>query len=151
MKLNYAQLETHLAKSLAPIYLVSGEELLLKNDALHLIRKAAKKAGITERTRLTVESGVDWDQLYTLLYSTSMLAEKSMIELDCRHANPTKAGADILKEYGSKPASANVLVLDIGKVDDKIAKSAWYKSLEKAGIVVTIWPLTREQLPSWLI
>jgi DNA polymerase-3 subunit delta len=42
------------------------------------------------------------------------------------------------------------LLIDIGKIDDKIAKSLWYKALESIGIVVTIWPISREQLPQWI-
>lgn len=45
----------------------------------------------------------------------------------------------------------NIVIIDIGKLDDKITRSAWYKSLEKAGIVVAIWPIPRDQLPQWII
>lgn len=151
MKLTYFQLEPHLTKKLSPVYIVSGEEILLKYDAIHLIRKTAKLQGFSERIRLTPDSGFDWEQLYTLLYSSSMFAEKRLIELDCRDATPNKIAAKILQEYGGNPSADNLLLIDIGKVDDKIAKSAWYLSLEKIGINITIWPIPREQLPQWII
>lgn len=151
MKLTYFQLEPHLAKQLAPVYIISGEELLLKQDAVNLVRKTAKKAGFTERTRITPEAGFDWDQLYSTLYSGSLLAEKRLIELDFRDISPNKTAAAILQSYGENPSADILLLIDIGKVDDKIARSAWYKSLEKAGMIVTIWPIPREQLPQWII
>ena len=77
MKLTYFQLEQQLTKKLSSVYIISGEELLLKQDAFNLIRKTAKRAGFSERLRITPEAGYDWEQLYTLLYSTSLLAEKT--------------------------------------------------------------------------
>lgn len=151
MKLTYFQLEQHLKNKLSHIYIISGEEVLLKQDAINLIRKNAKLAGFSERIRLTPEAGYDWEQLYTQLYSTSLLAEKHMIELDFRDIAPNKTASKILEGYGEKPISNNLLLIDIGKIDDKTAKSAWYKSLEKTGMVVTIWPIPREQLPQWII
>jgi DNA polymerase III subunit delta len=151
MKLSYAQLGPHLASTLSPVYIVSGDELLLKLEAVQMIRKAAKRVGYSERTRLLPEAGFDWEQLYTLLYSGSLLAEKRLIELDCRDALPNKTAAAILETYGKTPSPHHLLLIDIGKIDDKIAKSAWYKALEKIGMVVTIWPLAREQLPQWIM
>lgn len=151
MKLTYFQLEPHLSKKLSAAYIISGEELLLKQDASHLIRKAAKNAGFNERIHLTPESGFDWEQLYSLLYSTSLFAEKRLIELDFREITPPKTAGIILQEYAKNPSPNNLLVIDIGKIDDKIAKSAWYSALEKVGMVITIWPIPREQLPQWII
>ena len=151
MKLTYFQLEAQLAKKLSFVYIVSGDELLLKQEAIHLIRKAAKHAEFNERIRLTPEAGFDWEQLYTFLYSPSLLAEKRLIELDFRDALPNKTASQILQTYAEKPCADNLLLIDIGKIDDKIAKSAWYRSLEKIGMVVTIWPIPREQLPTWIM
>jgi DNA polymerase-3 subunit delta len=151
MKLTYFQLEPHLAKKMSPIYIVSGDELLLKQEAINLIRKAAKQAGFNERLRLTPEAGYDWEQLYTLLYSTGLFAEKRLIELDFRDSSPNKTASKILQEYGANPSLDAIVLLDIGKIDDKISRSAWYKALEKIGAVLTIWPIPREQLPQWIM
>lgn len=151
MKLTYFQLETHLTKNLLPVYLISGDEPLLKQDALNLVRKAAKKAGHQERIRFTPEAAFDWEQLYTVLYSASLLADKKIIELDLRDTLPTKTAAPILVEYAKKPSPDNILLIDMNKVDEKAAKSAWYAALEKIGAAVPIWPVAREQLPQWIM
>jgi DNA polymerase-3 subunit delta len=150
MKLTYFQLEPHLTKTLAAAYIVSGEELLLKQDTSNLIRKAAKNAGFLERTRLTPEAGFDWDQLYSLLYSNSLFAEKRLLELDFSTITPPKQASTMLQEYAKNPSPNNVLLIDTGKVDDKMAKSGWYSALEKAGAAITLWPIPREQLPQWI-
>lgn len=151
MKLTYFQLEPHLAKNLASLYIVSGDELFLKQEAISLIRKAGKLAGFTERTRLTPVAGFDWDSLYTLLHARSLLAEKQIIELDFRDITPNKTASQILQDYAKNLSNDQLVIIDLSKVDDKIAKSAWYKALEKVGMVVTIWPLPREQLPGWIL
>lgn len=151
MKLTYFQLEPHLSKSLAPAYIISGEEIILKQDTAQLIRRAAKTAGFTERVRISPEAGFDWDQLYSLLHSPSLMSEKKLIELDFRDSLPNKSASAILEEYAKQPSADNLLLIDCNKVDDKIAKSGWYKSLEKCGINLTIWPIPHEQLPKWII
>jgi DNA polymerase-3 subunit delta len=104
MKLTYFQLETQLAKKIFPVYIVSGDELVLKQDVTRLIRQSAKQYGFAERIRIAPETGLDGEELYTLLYSSSLLAEKRLLELDFRHAAPNKIVAAILQEYGKKPA-----------------------------------------------
>jgi len=148
MKLSYAQLAPHLARTLASVYVVSGDELVLKNEALNLLRKAAKQAGFQERIRLSAET--DLDELYTTLHSSSLLAEKRLIEWDLRETTLPKGADTILQDYGKQPCPDSILILDMDKVDAKIAKTRWYSSLEKAGVVVTIWPLSREQVPAWI-
>lgn len=146
MKLPYFQLEAQLAKGFAPVYIISGDELLLKQDAIELIRQATLRAGFTERLRLTVENAGD---LQNQLYANSLLAEKRFIELDLRDHLPAKAAAAVLQEYSG--SDVTVLVIDMGKIDDKIARSAWYKTLEKIGIVIAVWPISRDQLPQWIM
>jgi DNA polymerase-3 subunit delta len=150
MKLTYFQLEPHLTKKLAPVYIVSGEDPLLKHDALHYIRKAAKTAGFNSHVRLIAETGFDWQQLYLLLNSSALFAQKQRIELDLRDVLPNKAGSDILEAYSKHLSENNLLLINIGKIDAKIAKSAWYLALEKIGMVVNIWPIPRKQLPQWI-
>ena len=148
MKLTLAQLEPHLNKNLSSIYVLSGDELLLKQDARQLIQKTAKQAGFSERIRLAPDEA---ETLYNALYSTSLLAEKRLIDLDCTHTSPNKAAGAILQEYAEKPAENTLLMLDLAKLDDKITRSAWYKALEKAGVAIPVWPIPREQLPQWII
>src|SRR5436190_19764033 len=61
MQLAPAQLAAHLAKGLAPLYVVHGDEPLLAIEAGDQIRAAARAAGCDEREVLVVESGLKWD------------------------------------------------------------------------------------------
>lgn len=151
MKLTYFQLEPQLAKSILPVFIVSGEEPFLKQDACNLIRKAAKKNGFNERSRLTVDASLSQEQLYSTLFSGSLLSEKRLIELDASSATPNKQIAAILEEYALHTSADILLLLNLGKLDDKITKSSWYRALDKIGATITIWPIAREHLPKWII
>jgi len=151
MKLNYYQLEQHLSTKLAPVYIVSGDEIFLKQEAIDQLRKTVKAKGFVDRTRIIPEAGFDWEALFSMLYSSSLLAEKRLLEFDFRDSLPNKTASAILKEYAGKINHDNILIIDIAKADDKISKSAWFQALEKIGVVITIWPIPREQLPQWIM
>src|SRR3990167_10666941 len=151
MKLNLSQLEQQISQKLSAIYLISGDDPIQKQEAMQMLRKAARAAGYTERVRIAPESGQDDDTLYTTLYSPSLSAEKILLELDFRNKPPTKSAANILESYAAKTSAEILVLIDTAKLDDTAARSAWYKTIEKNGTVVTIWPIPREQMPQSII
>ena len=50
MQLAPAQLAAHLAKRIAPLYVIHGDEPLLAQEAADAIRAAARPQGYTERS-----------------------------------------------------------------------------------------------------
>ena len=150
MKLSYFQLEPHIKKKISPLYLLSGEDPFLKQEAKEMIQVQAKHHGFNERIRFIPETAADWENLYAHLHASSLFSEKRLLELDFRHALPNKMAGQLLKEFGEKETPNLLLLIDIGKVNDTLAKSAWFKTLEQKGVLITIWPILREQLPQWI-
>lgn len=150
MKLNFQQLEQQISQKLAPFYLISGDDPVQKQEALQMLRKTARQSGFNERVRLAPESGQE-DELFSALHSASLLSDKTLLELDFRAKAPVKAAAEILENYAANPSPHLLVLMDTAKLDDTAARSAWYKAVEKHGVVVTVWPVTREQLPQWII
>lgn len=152
MKLAVQQLEQHLAKTIAPIYIVSSDELLLVEETVASIKQAAQKNGYTERTLITADSGSEWHKtLHSSTHSLSLFATKQLVELNMHHtkfgANTTKS----LQEYAEKPAEDTVLIIRTNKVDGKTEKSVWFKTLEKNSVFIPIWPVSSQQLPQWIL
>ena len=81
MKLNIAQLPAHLKKELLPIYVVSGEEPLLVEEALDHIRAAARRNGFTERDVFDVERGFNWGNVIEACASLSLFASRRIVEV----------------------------------------------------------------------
>ena len=150
MRLRLEQLGGQLARQLAPLYLIYGDEPLLVQEALDAIRSAARTRGYSERVCLTVEAGFDWNRFWESAVSPSLFAERRLMELYLGGAKLDEAGGKILQAYANRPAEDVLLLLSAGKLDAGAQKSAWFSALEAAGIVVPVWPIEASQLPAWI-
>lgn len=149
-KLRAEQLGAALAKSLAPIYLVSGDEPLLIQEICDQIRGAARKQGFSERELYHCDNNFDWGQVLTAANSLSLFAEKKIIELRLPTGKPGDKGGKILQEYAQSPAPNNLLLIITEKLDGAAQKSKWFKAIEEAGQHVQLWQINAAQLPRWI-
>jgi len=151
MKINSAQLDNHLRQNLASIYLISGDEPLLVDEAKKAVYQAAAKREFKHREVIYIETNATvWQEFAVLAYNLSLFATKQIIELRFNHAKPGNVGSKMLIEYAEKPIANNILLLVMPKIDAATQKSKWFKALEKTAVVVPIWPLDHKQLPSWI-
>ncbi|HAF92305.1 DNA polymerase III subunit delta [Stutzerimonas balearica] len=152
MKLSPAQLAKHLQGSLAPVYVVCGDEHLLCQEACDAIRQATRGQGFSERQVFNVETGFDWGQLIEAGASLSLFAEKRLIELRIPNGKPGDKGAAALLDYLARPAEDTVLLISLPKLDGSTQKTKWAKALIDGKDVqfVQIWPVDAAQLPQWI-
>ena len=150
MKLKPEHLPAHLQRNLAPIYLVSGDEPLQVAEAGDAIRARARESGCSERLLFNVEAGFDWNALLQARDNLSLFAERRLVELRLPGGKPGEAGAKVLREYAARPSGDDVLLVISGKIDKDAQRSKWFTSLEQAGVVVQVWPLSVAQLPAWI-
>ncbi len=150
MRVRPEQLAARLRKTLAPLYLVFGEEPLQSLEAADAIRVAAREQGHAERECLTVETGFDWNLLRQRASSPSLFAGGRLLELRLGSAKPGDAGAKALTEYAARPASDLVLLITAGKLDWNTQKGRWFAALDAAGVVVAAMPIEWSQLPAWI-
>lgn len=149
-KLRPEQLDAALGKGLGPIYLVSGDEPLLVQEACDNIRGAARRDGFNERELYHAEAGFDWTQVLSAANSLSLFADKKLIEVRLPSGKPGDKGSKVLQEYAQAPAPDNLLLLVTGKLDKSVQRSKWFKALEQTAAHVQVWPLTPAQLPRWI-
>ncbi|MHB0850841.1 DNA polymerase III subunit delta [Stutzerimonas nitrititolerans] len=152
MKLSPAQLGKHLQGSLAPVYVVSGDEHLLCQEACDAIRATCRQQGFSERQVLSVESGFDWGQLLEAGANLSLFAEKRLLELRIPNGKPGDKGAAALLHYLARPAEDTVLLISLPKLDGSTQKTKWAKALIDGKDVqfLQIWPVDAAQLPQWI-
>ncbi|WP_312343201.1 DNA polymerase III subunit delta [Stutzerimonas nitrititolerans] len=152
MKLPPAQLGKHLQGSLAPVYVVSGDEHLLCQEACDAIRAACRQQAFSERQVLSVESGFDWGQLLEAGANLSLFAEKRLLELRIPNGKPGDKGAAALLHYLARPAEDTVLLISLPKLDGSTQKTKWAKALIDGKDVqfLQIWPVDAAQLPQWI-
>src|SRR3546814_17849880 len=84
------QIATHLAKGLAPLYLVAGEEPLVLQETLDAIRAAARKAGFSERAVLAVERGFSWQRVVAACVSLLLFSPRRLLQDSKRRGERTR-------------------------------------------------------------
>ncbi len=151
MRLKFEQLNAALKKQLAPVYLVSGDEPLQAGEAADAIRAAVRQAGFLQREVLTVENDrFNWAVLPETAASLSIFADKKLIDLRLPSAKPGREGGKALQDYCQAASSETILLITAGKIAAATQKSRWFQALDKAGVVIQVWPLQGAQLLGWL-
>ncbi len=144
------QLQAMITKTIYPVYMVSGDEPLQQMESLDSIRSFLRQQDYSEREVLDVDAQFDWLSLMEEAASMSLFATRRIVELRLPSAKPGRQGAQILKDYLKQPPEDTVLIINAGKIDANVKKSAWYKAVEKNGLLVQCWPIAVEKLSFWL-
>ena len=150
MDVRLRDLPGHLERTLAPIYVVHGDEPLLAMEAGDAIRAAARKAGCDEREVMVVEPGFRWDALLAAGANLGLFGSRKLIDLRIPSGKPGIEGAKALEACASSPGPDQVLLVTLPKIDRAAQASAWFTSLAGAGVAVVVYPLERTELPAWI-
>ncbi|RAR61808.1 DNA polymerase III delta subunit [Paraburkholderia unamae] len=150
MQLRPDALEPHLAKGLAGLYVVYGDEHLLAQEACDRIRAAARAAGFTDRSVFTVERGFDWSSLLGASQSMSLFGDRQLVELRIPSGKPGKEGADALKTLAAASNPDVLMLVTLPRLDAATQKSAWFSALAESGVALKVDPVERAALPNWI-
>ncbi|MGD9020213.1 MAG: DNA polymerase III subunit delta [Lysobacterales bacterium] len=143
------QLAGSLEKSLAPVYLLAGEEPLLLQECCDQVREAARTRGFSEREVLHAGAGFDWSELQNAA-APSLFGSRKVIDLRLRTGKPGREGGMALGDWAAEPNPDMLLLVSCEQWDAGSRKSKWAKALGKAGVRVDIWPVSAQELPGWL-
>lgn len=150
MKLNPTQVAGQLARGLAPVYVVGGDEPLLIQESLDAIRAKARKEGYSEREVLDADKSFEWQRLIEACNAMSLFATRRIVELNLPSGSPGTEGADVLKQLAARPAPDTLLLVICGALDYKQRSGAWYAALESAGASVYAEPISQAEFPRWI-
>ena len=149
MRVSAEQLSASLARTLAGVYLVSGDEPLLVGEAADAIRAAAKAAGYADRTVFSIDRSFDWDELKAATQSLSLFAERRLFELRMATGKADK-GAQRLAELAAAPPPDVMCLIVTGWLDKKTSDAPWVRAVETHGVWVPIREVKTAALPDWL-
>lgn len=149
MKIQLQQLMPSLMKNIAPLYLVSGDDFFLVQEACDTIRQYAATAGFDEREIFYIESGFNWEFFLSSATNSSLFGNRVLIELHLK-SKLTDSGSKILQNYAKNPTPDKIILIITGKLDNAQQKTAWFKAIDSHGITLPIWPIEANRLPLWL-
>jgi len=144
------RLPDQLARGLAPLYVVVGDEPLAAQEACDAIRAAARAAGYGERNVYTVLGRYNWQSIFSAGDNLSLFAERRLTEIRVPSGKPGIDGAKALETYAAKLPADTLTLISLPGLDWKAMKSRWFTTLAAAGMVVEARPLERSQLPAWI-
>jgi DNA polymerase-3 subunit delta len=148
--LRLEQLEGHLARDLAPLYAIHGDEPLLSLEAADAIRRKARAKGFSERVVLAADRSFDWGELAASAASLSLFGERKLIELRLPTGKPGAEGAKAIEAFCSRPPEDVLAIVTLPRLDRAGQSSSWFQALESTGTVVNVFPVERGRLPEWI-
>jgi DNA polymerase-3 subunit delta len=140
----------HLARRLAPLYVVHGDEPLLALEAADTIRAATRKAGITEREVLVAEPGFKWDAFVAANANMGLFGERKLVDLRIPSGKPGADGAKALEQYAARPSPDNVTLITLPRLDRATQSAPWFTALADAAVTIAVYPIERDALPRWI-
>ena len=150
MQLRAEELERQLARSLANLYVIHGDEPLQSLEAADAIRAQARTLGYAEREVLAVERGFDWNLLAASGANLSLFSSKKLIELRIPGGKPGTEGAAAIVQYCAAPVADLLTIVSLPKLDRKTQDTAWFKALTRDGVLINTFQVERAQLPQWI-
>lgn len=137
------------SKSLAPVYLVFGDEPLQRSESIDTIRRAARAAGFAGWELFFVQTGFNWGELRESADTLSLFSERRV--LDVRFPEkPDREATDWVIEYLAHVPADCILLLSAGKLAAEDQKKSWFRSIDQQGAVLQVRPLEGSALVQWL-
>ena len=150
MNIPAERLPDQLARGLAALYVVGGDEPLAAQEAADAIRAAARTAGHSERNVFTVQGRYNWQGIFASGDNLSLFAERRLTEIRIPSGKPGVDGAKALETYAAKLPADTLTLISLPGMDWKAMQSRWFAALAKTGVVVEAKPVDRAALPGWI-
>jgi DNA polymerase-3 subunit delta len=145
------QLAAQLAKSLAPVYTIHGDEPLLALEAADAVRAAVRAQGYAEREVYEPGRSFDWSQLRHAGASRSLFGDRKLVELRLPSGKVGAQAAEALVEWCGKPSPEALLLVTMPRPEGPMWwKAPWFTALKSAGVMVGLEAVPRAALPAWL-
>lgn len=150
MKLRGDQLEATLQRPLSAIWLVSGDEPLLTDEAAAQIRSAARAQGYLERQSWQAETHFNWREWLAGFDSLSLFSSRRLVEMRLPTGKPGIEGGKTLEAWAANPPGDTVLLLTTPRLDKATLSTKWASAIERAGVLLQTAPPPIERLPEWI-
>lgn len=150
MPLRAQDLARELARGLKRIYLVSGDEMLLVQEACDAILAAARANGYDERTLLQGDAQFDWRRVTEEANTLSLFAQRRVLDVRVTAKQLDKDAADAIGAYLDRSDPDTLLVIRTERLDPRQRNASWFKRIDAEGVTLLVWPVGPKELPGHL-
>jgi len=150
MQLRADQLTSHLEKTLAPLYVLHGDEPLLVIEAGDAIRAAARRKGYDEREVLVAGAGFKWDALMLAAGNMSLFGGNKLVDLRIPNGKPGRDGGEALQRYCDRLPEGVLTLVTLPQLDWAARKTGWFNALAQAGVAIELNAPGLAELPDWI-
>ena len=150
MQLRLQDLGAHLSKTLAPLYVIHGDEPLAAIEAADTIRAAARRAGCEEREVFIVEQHFRWDTFIAANANLGLFGTRKLIDLRIPSGKPGVEGAAALERHARHLPADNITLISLPRIDRATQSSPWFAALAQHGVTIAVAPIDRSTLPGWI-
>jgi DNA polymerase-3 subunit delta len=137
---------------LLPVYLVAGEERLLRDEVVRELREASLAGGVAAFNEDKFTAGeADVESIVSAARTVPMMARRRFVLVrGAERWDSAEAGGspfDRLAEYAAAPVDSSCLVIVGAKID---GRRKFVLAARKQGFLVTCDPLDGRSLPGWI-
>ncbi len=150
MQLRADRLTAHLSDTLAPLYVLHGDEPLLVIEAADAIRSAARARGFGEREVLVVGASFKWDALMLAAGNLSLFGDNKLIDLRIPTGKPGRDGGEMLTRYCERLPEGILTLVTLPQLDWSTKKAAWFNALSRVGVSLELNAPGLAELPDWI-
>ena len=140
------------AGNLLPVYLVTGDERLVRDEVVAEVRKAALAGGLPAFNEDKFTAGdVDIDKVVAAARTVPMMAKRRFVLLrgaERWDAQDASAQFERLADYAAAPIDSTCLVVVASKLD---GRRKFAQVARKQGFLVSCEPLDDRALPLWIV
>lgn len=139
-----------LSKPLSSLYLIYGDEDLLRFEALDALRQAANAQQFSMREAFYVDNKTDWSEILSAVESQGLFSDKKLLEIHIPTGKPGITGGNALIDLVAKLNDDTTVVIFLPKMDKTQTKSKWFATLAKAAQVFEAKAVLANDLPHWI-
>ena len=150
MQIQAKQLTSTLAKSTHSLYLIHGDDPLLKIEARNQLLAHLKKQGFSTRNRFDVAAQFNWHDISAACQENSLFDDKTVLDIHLKQARFDNSFQATIKDVLSNPLPNHVLLLNCPKLTTSQLRSKWLQAIDKKSCVVQIRALFPNERQAWI-
>ena len=150
MKAYLNQLPSLVSQQKSRLFVFSGDDAFLVQEACQLARKLLSGEGFLERELFMIDGAFDWDSILFENNSLSLFAEKKLIEIRVSSKAPGVKGTKALQELVKNSDENTAVIITFPKLEARALKAKWFKDIQAQAAHIQIWPISEKDLPKWI-